>query len=481
MELLKTDAFINNTWRPSGLNERFEVYNPSNGKVIAQVANCTPEDTQVAITAALGAWEAWRKESPTVRSQLLQTWGQLIDKHSDALTNLLQVEAGKSLGDARSEVAYANSFVEWYAQEALRIHGRTLAHGLTGAQVASFTIQEPIGVVAAITPWNFPLAMVTRKAAAALAAGCTLILKPAEDTPLIALALGQLALAAGLPAGVLNIVPTQSPAAIGELLSTHPDIAKLSFTGSTQVGKILGSQAAATTKRLSLELGGNAPFIVDQSAQIEDAIQGALVAKFRNNGQSCVAANRFFVHSTHYDTFVARLVKAAKAYIVGATDRPNTELGPLIHPQAVTRIHTLIEDALSKGAHLLVDGRQHVLGPCFLKPTVLGAVTDTMRITQEEIFGPVVAVQSFDLLEEALVRANATTYGLAAYVYAQDSKAIWQATQTLGAGMIGINTGRVSHASTPFGGIKASGWGKEGGHWGLEEFMETKYVAWQTS
>ena len=399
-------------------------------------------------------------------------------QHQTTLATIVCLETGKALQEATAEVAYANAYVQWYAEEARRLQGRTWphAHGL------SMTLRSPLGVVAAITPWNFPLAMITRKSAPAIAAGCTVVVKPAEETPLSALALAGLAQQAQIPPGVLNIIPTNQPAAIGELLTTHPAIAKVSFTGSTEIGKTLYQQASYGLKRLTLELGGDAPFIVEKTANIPEAVQGAMIAKFRNAGQSCIAANRFLVHQDCLEQFTQQFINAATQYVVGDPIQPTTQMGPLIHSEAVNRLHEYLETATQQGGNILLDGRcngrNNAPSPNFLSPTILHTPAGQLPNLPIEIFGPIARISPYAELEEALSTANDTPYGLAAYLYSQDQKAIWHANKTLQFGLIGVNTGYLSHVSVPFGGQKASGFGKEGGHWGIDEYSDTKYIAW---
>jgi succinate-semialdehyde dehydrogenase/glutarate-semialdehyde dehydrogenase len=470
-ELVRTGWYCQGEWRE--LDARYPVINPASGEVVAQVAQAGKQETLSAIDAAGQALTAWRAQTANARAKILQRWYRLIMENQQALAELVVAEQGKVLSEAMGEVAYAASFIEWFAEEAKRAYGKTIPETKSGNRIMTF--KEPVGVVAAITPWNFPLAMLTRKLGPALAAGCTAVIKPANETPLSAFALLALAEQAGVPPGVLNAV-TGDTQAIGETLMASPIVRKISFTGSTATGKLLMRQAADTVKKLSLELGGNAPMIIFDDADVDAAIAGAMAAKFRNSGQTCVCVNRFYVQSGIYDTFVSKLTAAANALVVSSGMTPGAQQGPLIHPQAVVKVETHIRDALDKGARLLCGGERHALGGSFFQPTVLGEATETMLIAQEETFGPVAACFRFDSENEVIARANDTPYGLAAYLYTRDLARAFRVARQLESGMVGVNEGILSTEVAPFGGVKESGLGREGADIGLEEYLETKYL-----
>ncbi|MGB4673234.1 MAG: NAD-dependent succinate-semialdehyde dehydrogenase, partial [Azovibrio sp.] len=426
-----------------------------------------------AIAAAAAALPAWRERTAKARAQVLLQWLRLIQQHTEDLAALITAEGGKPLAEARGEVAYGASFVEWFAEEGKRAYGETVPS--PAADKRLLVIKQPVGVCAAITPWNFPLAMITRKVAPALAAGCTVVVKPAGQTPLTALALARLAEAAGFPAGVFNLV-TGDPAAIGGALTASPVVRKLSFTGSTEVGRLLMAQSAPTLKKLSLELGGNAPFIVFDDADLDQAVAGALAAKYRNSGQTCVCANRFLVQAGIHDAFAARLAEQVAALVVGDGSEPGTQQGPLIDANALAKVEAHVADALEKGARLLTGGHPHPRGGNFFEPTVLAGVTPAMRVAREETFGPVAPLFRFETEAEAIQMANATEYGLAAYFYSRDVARCFRVGEALEYGMVGINTGLISNEVAPFGGIKQSGLGREGSRHGLDEYLELKYL-----
>ena len=473
--LLQTHAYIGGAFVPSASGATFAVDNPATGLRLAEVADCTTEDAERAVAAAEAAFPAWRDRLAKERAAALRRLHDLMLAHQEDLARLMTAEQGKPLAEARGEVAYAASFFEWFAEEAKRLYGETIPANAHGRRL--LTLKQPIGVAAAITPWNFPLAMITRKAAPALAAGCTFVVKPAAETPLSALALGALAARAGLPSGVLNIVPGTNAAAIGEVLTTDPRIRKFSFTGSTPVGKLLARQCAGTVKKVSLELGGNAPFIVFDDADLDAAVAGAMLSKFRNMGQTCVCANRFFVQDGIYEAFAARLAEAAASLQIGDGMTPGIAQGPLISDRAVAKVEALVADAVARGANVLTGGARLAPAARFYAPTVLTGMTAAMSAANEEIFGPVAALFRFGDEAEAVARANATPFGLAAYVYTRDLGRAWRMAEALETGMVGINEGILSTEVAPFGGIKESGLGREGGRAGIEDYLEIKYVA----
>ncbi|BAQ81575.1 NAD-dependent succinate-semialdehyde dehydrogenase [Pseudomonas sp. St29] len=469
--LIRTGHFIDGQWSSGGVS--YPVYNPANGERIAQVQKAGAEETRLAIAAAQRALPAWRALTAKERSQRLKRWSELMLAQQRELATLLSREQGKPLAEAMGEVVYAASFLEWFGEEAKRAYGDVIPSHKADARI--IVTKEPIGVVAAITPWNFPLAMVTRKVGPALAAGCTMILKPSEETPLSAFALGVLAEQAGIPAGVLNIVSGDAPA-IGQALQASSVVRKLSFTGSTRTGKLLMRQAADTLKKVSLELGGNAPFIVFDDADLDAAVKGAMASKFRNTGQTCVCVNRFFIQDGVYEAFTAKLAEAVAALRVGSALEGDTEQGPLINAAALAKVEAHVGDALEKGARLLCGGRRHALGGTFFEPTILTEVSGEMLIAQEETFGPVAACFRFQDEAEVLQRANDTPFGLSAYFYSRDIGRVWRMAEGLEAGMVGINEGIISTEVAPFGGIKESGLGREGSRYGLDDYLEIKYL-----
>ncbi|MCE8019517.1 NAD-dependent succinate-semialdehyde dehydrogenase [Halomonas sp. MCCC 1A11036] len=471
-EIFIDKAYIDGQWRDA--DRRFSVTNPATGETLASVPDLTADDARAAVAAAEAAWPAWRRQPVKQRAVLLRAWFDAIMAHQESLARLMTLEQGKPLAESRGEVAYGASFVEFYAEEAKRMAGETLpSHG---ADKRILVFREPIGVVAAITPWNFPLAMITRKCAPALAAGCPVVIKPAEATPLTALALARLAEEVGFPAGVLNVVTASRPAEIGEVLTTDPRVRKVSFTGSTPVGKKLLAQCAGTVKKASMELGGNAPFIVFDDADLDAAVEGAVASKYRNSGQTCVCTNRLLVQSSVYDAFVDKLATRVAQLKVGNGLDDGVAQGPLINPAAVDKVQSHIADALAKGARLVCGGEPHALGGTFFQPTVIADVTDAMRVAREETFGPLAPVFRFDTDDQAIAMANATEFGLAAYFYAHDYRRIWHVMEGLEYGMVAVNEGILSTELAPFGGVKESGLGREGSHHGLDEFTELKYV-----
>ena len=469
--LLRKGHYIDGCWLEDG--PRYPVRNPADGTLIAEVATAGVAETDQAIAAAQRALPAWRGLTAKARSQPLRRWAELMLAHQHELAELLSREQGKPLAEAMGEVVYAASFLEWFAEEARRVYGDVIPSHKADARIV--VTKEPIGVVAAITPWNFPLAMVTRKVGPALAAGCTLILKPSEETPLSAFALAVLAEEAGIPAGVFNIVSGDAPA-IGSALQASPVVRKLSFTGSTATGKLLMRQAADTLKKVSLELGGNAPFIVFDDADLDAAVRGAMASKFRNTGQTCVCVNRFYIQEGVYEAFTAKLADAVRALRVGAALEGESDQGPLINTAALAKVEQHLGDALEKGARLLCGGRRHALGGTFFEPTVLAEATPQMLIAREETFGPVAACFRFKDEAEVLAQANDTPYGLSAYFYSRDIGRVWRVAEGLEAGMVGINEGIISTEVAPFGGIKASGLGREGSKYGIEDYLEIKYL-----
>lgn len=471
---LKHQAYIDGEWVNSATGERFAVYNPADGIEIAQVADCDPSDVRRAIAAADKAQAAWAILPPAARAEKLKSWHRLMLEHEGTLAAILTAEMGKPLAEAVDEIRYGASYLEWYAEEAKRIYGDVIPHASPDAR--TIVIKQPVGVCTAITPWNFPNAMLMRKAAAALAAGCTMVAKPSEDTPLSALAIAALADESGIPAGVLNIVPSSKAAEVGRELTTNPLVRKISFTGSTEVGRLLLAQAAPTVKKTSMELGGNAPFIIFDDADLDAAIEGLLASKYRNAGQTCVCANRIFVQRSVHGEVAKRLVERVNQMKIGPGVKAGNDIGPLINKAAIDKVVSLVENALDEGAKLLTGGAPHEAGEFFYAPTVLDNVTNDMAIARAEIFGPVATLIIFDTEEEVLAQANDTPYGLAAYLYSRDLGRVWRMGEALEYGMVGINQGVISSASAPFGGVKQSGNGREGSRYGLEDYLEIKYL-----
>ncbi|KIP98409.1 MULTISPECIES: NAD-dependent succinate-semialdehyde dehydrogenase [Pseudomonas] len=474
LNLLREQAYIDGQWIEADDEARFAVTNPANGELIAEVASLGRTETARAIDAAQAALPAWRGKTAKERSSILRNWFNLILENQEDLARLLSWEQGKPLAESRGEIAYGASFIEWFAEEAKRIYGDVIPHDKQGRRLV--VIKQAIGVVAAITPWNFPNAMITRKVGPALAAGCTVVLKPASETPLSALALAVLGERAGIPAGVLNIVPGTRSREIGAELTGNPQVQKLSFTGSTGIGKLLMAQCADSIKKVSLELGGNAPFIVFDDADLDAAVQGALGSKFRNSGQTCVCTNRLLVQSGVYETFSARLVAAVNALKVAPADDEGAQQGPLINAKAVAKVQEHIEDALGKGAKVLAGGKSHRLGGNFFEPTVLGDVTPDMLVARDETFGPLAPIFRFDSEEQAIAMANDTEFGLASYLYTRDLGRAWRVSEALEYGMVGVNEGLISTEVAPFGGIKQSGLGREGSRYGIDDYIELKYM-----
>lgn len=471
--LLCDQCLINGEWVSADDGRVIAVDNPATGRVIATVPSLSAADAQKAIKAARAAFDGWSRLAAKDRTFLLQRWFSLIVEHADDLAALMTAEQGKPLAEAKGEALYAASFVEWFAEEAKRVYGETIPAPGTDKRIV--VMKQPIGVCAAITPWNFPAAMITRKAAPALAAGCTMIVKPAEQTPLTALALGVLAQQAGIPAGVFQVI-TGDAQEIGGVLTASDVVRKLSFTGSTEVGRILMAQSAPTIKKLSLELGGNAPFIVFDDADLDAAVEGALASKYRNAGQTCVCSNRIYVQADIYDAFAEKFVARVAALKVGEGNQPGVTIGPLIDTDAVKKVEDHIADALGKGAKLLIGGKRHVAGTTFYQPTVLADVTQEMKIAREETFGPVAPLFRFNTEEEVIAMANDTEFGLAAYFYTENVRRTWRVAEALEYGMVGHNSGLISNEVAPFGGVKQSGLGREGSHHGIDEYLEIKYL-----
>ncbi|MFY9511970.1 MAG: NAD-dependent succinate-semialdehyde dehydrogenase [Rubrivivax sp.] len=472
--LLKTEGLIHGDWLPGQAQARFAVNDPATGLELAKVANLGPVDAAAAISAAQKAALPWRTKTAKERAAVMMKWFQLLHQHADDLARIMTAEQGKPLAEARGEVVYGASFIEWFAEEARRVYGETIP--TTDNNKRYLVIKQPIGVCAAITPWNFPIAMITRKVAPALAAGCPVIIKPAEQTPLSALAVAELAQRAGMPAGVLNLLPADSENSIeiGKVLCTSDVVRHLSFTGSTEVGRILARQCAATVKKLSLELGGNAPFIVFDDADLDSAVEGALASKYRNAGQTCVCANRIYAQAGIHDAFVEKLAAKAQAIQVGNGFEPGVQQGPLIDDAALAKVDSHVADALAKGAHVVTGGQR--LGERFYQPTVLSGVTAEMLCAKEETFGPVAPVFRFETEAEAIELANATEFGLASYFYSRDIGRIFRVGEALEYGMVGINTGLISTTEVPFGGVKQSGLGREGARQGIDDYVELKYL-----
>jgi succinate-semialdehyde dehydrogenase/glutarate-semialdehyde dehydrogenase len=474
--LLRQEAFIDGRWVAAQSGARFPVHDPATGEELAQVANCGAVEAGQAIAAAQQALPAWRARPAKERSALLRRWYEAIVAYADDLAILMTAEQGKPLAEAKAEVAYGASFLEWFAEQAKRVDGDVIPSPQSDRTL--LVLKQAIGVCAAITPWNFPLAMITRKVAPALAVGCTVVLKPAEATPLSALALAQLAHEVGIPEGVINIVTGSAEQApvIGRVLCESPVVRHLSFTGSTEVGRILLRQCADTVKRVALELGGNAPFIVFDDADLDAAVEGAIASKYRNAGQTCVCANRIYVQDRVYDAFAAKLSWRVARLSVGAGTLPGVQIGPLIETAALEKVEAHLADAVAKGAEIVVGGNRHALGGLFFEPTVLTGVNQSMRFAREETFGPVAPLFRFESEEQVIEMANDTEFGLAAYFYARDIGRVFRVAQAIDAGMVCVNSGVFSNEVAPFGGVKQSGLGREGSKYGVDEYVELKYV-----
>ncbi len=471
--LFKQQVFIDGQWLEAEQNKSFAVINPATGETIAHVPSVSEQQVVKAVEAADQALQSWKQTTAKERSILLKKWYQLMIEHQEDLAIILSTEQGKPMTESRGEILYGASFIEWFAEEAKRTYGDVIPHDKQGRRL--LVIRQPVGVVAAITPWNFPNAMITRKVGPALAAGCTVVIKPASETPLSALALAALAEEAGIPKGVINVV-TGSAREIGGILTQHPLVRKVSFTGSTAIGKLLMQQCSSTMKKISMELGGNAPFIVFEDADLDKAVEGAIASKFRNSGQTCVCTNRILVQNSIYDTFVEKLAAAVAKLKVAPAFEPGAEQGPLINEKAVEKVQQHIDDATSKGAKVIYGGQRHQLGQTFFEPTVLTDVTPDMQVAQDETFGPLAPVFRFTEEAEAIRMANDTEFGLASYIYTQNVSRAWRVSEALEYGMVGINEGLISTEVAPFGGIKESGCGREGSKYGIEDYQELKYL-----
>ncbi|MGF6933697.1 succinate-semialdehyde dehydrogenase/glutarate-semialdehyde dehydrogenase [Paraburkholderia sp. UCT70] len=471
--LLRSLAYVNGEWIRADNGETFDVSDPATGRVIAEVPAMGAAETRRAIEAAQVAQRHWCKRTAKERAAVLRRWHDLMLANADDLATIMTAEQGKPLTEAKGEIGYAASFLEWFAEEAKRVDGDVLATPQNDKRLV--VIKEPVGVCAAITPWNFPAAMITRKVGPALASGCAIVVKPAEATPLSAFALAVLAERAGVPAGVLSIV-TGDPKAIGAEMTGNPVVRKLSFTGSTTVGRLLAAQCAPTIKKLSLELGGNAPFIVFDDADLDAAVEGALASKYRNAGQTCVCTNRFYIHDAVYDSFATKIADAVTKLKVGNGFHAGVTQGPLINAAAIAKVETHIADALSHGARVIAGGKRHALGGTFFEPTIIADATSAMLIAREETFGPVAPLFRFSSDDEVIKMANDTEFGLAAYFYSRDIGRVWRVAEALEYGMVGINTGLISNEVAPFGGVKQSGLGREGSKYGIDEYLEIKYL-----
>ncbi|KMJ43451.1 succinate-semialdehyde dehydrogenase [Xenorhabdus khoisanae] len=469
----RQQAYISGQWCDADNKETLDVTDPATGKTIGKIPNMAASEAKKAIQAAHDALPEWRALTGHQRARLLQNWFRLVSENKKQLAEIMTLEQGKPLAEAEGEIVYAASFIEWFAEQGKRTNGEIIPSPTVDKRL--MVIKQGIGVCAAITPWNFPAAMVTRKAAPALAAGCTMVIKPANETPFTALALVELAIQAGIPAGVINIITGHSRI-IGETFTTDDRVRKLSFTGSTEVGRLLMRQCSDSIKKVSLELGGNAPFIVFDDADVEKAVEGAIAAKFRNAGQTCVCVNRFYIHQAIYPTFSQRFVEEVQKLKVGNGFEQETQIGPLINAKSADKVQSLLDDALNKGADLLFGGQRHALGDNFFMPTVLGNVAGNSLLLEEEIFGPVAPLVIFDDEDSVIESANNTIYGLAAYFYTENPQRIWRVSEKLEYGMVGINTGLISNEVAPFGGVKQSGLGREGSSHGIEDYLELKYL-----
>ena len=473
LQLFRQQCYIDGKWSDADSGKTVSVSNPASGEILGTIPNMGTDETRRAIDAANAAFPAWRAKTAKERSTILRKWFELMMLHQEDLAKLMTAEQGKPLSESRGEIAYAASFIEWFAEEGKRIYGDTIPQHQADKRIV--VLKEPIGVCAAITPWNFPAAMITRKAGPALAAGCTMVVKPATATPYSALAMAELAERAGVPKGVLSVV-TGAAAAIGGEMTSNPIVRKLTFTGSTEIGKKLMEQCAATVKKTSMELGGNAPFIVFDDADLDAAVEGAIISKFRNNGQTCVCANRILVQDKVYDAFAEKLAAKVKTLKVGNGMDEGVTTGPLIDAKAVAKVQEHISDAVAKGARVLAGGKPHALGGLFFEPTVLSGVNTGMKVTREETFGPVAPLFRFNTEAEAIQMANDTEFGLASYFYGRDIGRIWRVAEALEYGIVGINTGLISTEVAPFGGVKESGIGREGSKYGIEDFLVIKYL-----
>jgi len=475
-ELFRNAAFVGGEWIDATPHGTYTLRNPATDEPLVELPRFRQDETAQAIVAAHRAFLEWRRTTAKQRSEVLRRWYDLMILHGDDLATLITLEEGKPLAEAKTEVQYAASFLQWFSEEAKRVRGDLIPAPKDTQRIV--VLKEPIGVCAAITPWNFPAAMITRKAGPALAAGCSMVVKPASQTPLTALALAELARRAGVPAGVFNVVTGNDTRDIGNQLSSHPLVRKITFTGSTEVGRVLLAQAAGTIKKCSMELGGNAPFVIFDDADLDAAADGVVAAKFRNTGQACISANRVLVQAGVYEAFAAKLVERVAKLRVGNGLESDAQLGPLIDDAAVHKVEEHIADAVAQGATVLHGGHRHALGGRFFEPTVVAGATPQMALAREETFGPLAPLFRFEKDEEAFAIANATEFGLAAYLYSRDAARIWRASAAIESGMIGINCGLISNEVAPFGGVKQSGLGREGSHHGIEEFLELKYLCW---
>ena len=471
--LIQNGSYINGKWHNNG-EKTFDVHNPADGSVIKSVVDASDDDLREAIAAAKAALPAWRSRTAKERAAVLRKWFNLIMENQGDLAYIMTMEQGKPLAEARGEIAYGANYIEWFAEEAKRIYGDTIPGPTPDRRIV--VIKQPVGVVAAVTPWNFPSSMITRKAAPALAAGCTFLVKPAKETPLSAIALAALAERAGIPAGVFNVVVTERSREVGSIICNDPHIDKFTFTGSTEVGSRLLAMCAGTVKKTSMELGGNAPFIVFDDADIDAAIDGALMSKYRNAGQTCVCSNRIMVQAGIYDAFAEKLIAKVKTLKMGKGTEDGINIGPLVNARAVDAMEKLVQDAVEAGASIKLGGRRSDLGECFFEPTVLTGVTMGMKVAYREIFGPIAPLLKFDTEEEAISIANDTVFGLASYIYTRDIGRIWRVAEALEYGMVGINEGIISNEMAPFGGVKQSGLGREGSKYGIEDYLEIKYL-----
>ena len=472
-QLFREGCLVNGQWVTAASGATIPVTNPADGSLVGQVPQLSGREVEDVIAAAAVAFRSWSAKAAPERAAVLERWHALIMANADDLAKILTTEQGKPLAEARGEINYAASFIKWFAEEARRIYGDVIPAPSTDKRL--IVIKQPVGVTAAITPWNFPAAMITRKAGPALAAGCVMIVRPASQTPFTATALAELAVQAGVPAGVLQVV-TGDPREIGGVLTASDTVRKLSFTGSTQVGRALMAQCAPTIKRISLELGGNAPFIVFDDADLDAAVAGAIASKYRNAGQTCVCANRLYVQSGVYDAFAAKLAEAVAAMPIGRGDAPGVQVGPMIDEKALEKVESHIADAVAKGGTVVLGGKRHALGGLFFEPTIVTGVTKDMRVAREETFGPLAPIFRFETEEEVIAAANDTEYGLAAYFYTENVRRTWRVAEALEYGLVGHNTGLVSNEVAPFGGVKQSGIGREGSKYGIEEYLEIKYI-----
>ncbi|MFZ7265687.1 NAD-dependent succinate-semialdehyde dehydrogenase [Avibacterium avium] len=472
--LIKTKGYINGEYVENADGKTFAVLNPATQQEICQVADLGVAETEQAILAAEQAQKKWKQVLPKERANILTRWYELVLQHQEELAQIISLEQGKPIAESRGEVLYGASFIQWFAEEAKRIQGDMLPSDKSNHRLMA--MKQPVGVVAAITPWNFPNAMITRKSAPALAAGCAVVLKPAPETPLSTLALAELANQAGLPKGLLNVIPTTQAVEVGKVLTESPIIRKLTFTGSTKVGKLLMAQSASTVKKLSLELGGNAPALVFDDADLDSAVEGVFASKFRNAGQTCICTNRIYVQAGIYEAFVQKFCEKVQQIKLGEANQQDVTMGPLIRQSAVEKVQRHIDDALQKGAKLVLGGKPADLGGTFFQPTVLKDVNQTMLVAKEETFAPLAPIFKFETEEQAIVMANDTEFGLAAYFFTQNINRIWRVSEALEYGIVGINEGLVTNEFAPFGGVKESGIGREGSHYGIDEFLELKYL-----